>query len=78
VEGYSPLKDISLDHPTLTEVAAAHQVSAAQVVLRWHLTHGIAVIPKSAHPDRIAANIDLFGFELSDAETASVDALSRA
>jgi 2,5-diketo-D-gluconate reductase A len=76
MEGYSPLKEIRLDNPTLAEVAAAHQVSAAQVVLRWHLAHGIAVIPKSAHPDRIAANIDLFGFELTDAEVAAIDALS--
>ena len=59
VEGYSPLKGTDLADPVLAEIAAAHGVTPAQVVLRWHLEHGIPVIPKSAHPDRIAANIDL-------------------
>ncbi len=77
MEGYSPLKDVRLDNPTLAEIAAAHQASAAQVILRWHLAHEIVVIPKSAHPSRIAANIDLFGFDLSDTEVEAIDALSR-
>jgi 2,5-diketo-D-gluconate reductase A len=76
-EGYSPLKDTRLDDAVLTGIAAAHGVTAAQVVLRWHLEHGITVIPKSAHPDRIAANIDLFGFTLAEAEVADIDALAR-
>jgi 2,5-diketo-D-gluconate reductase A len=78
LEGYSPLKNVRLDNPALTEIAAAHQVTAAQVILRWHLAHDIVVIPKSAHADRIAANIDLFGFELSDDEIAAIDALGRS
>ena len=78
VEGYSPLKDVRLDDPRLTEIAAAHQVTAAQVILRWNIAHDIVVIPKSARADRIAANIDLFGFELSDAEVAVIDALGRS
>jgi 2,5-diketo-D-gluconate reductase A len=77
VEGYSPLKDVRLDDPRLTEIAAAHQVTTAQVILRWNLAHDIVVIPKSAHADRIAANIDLFGFKLSDSEVAAIDALGR-
>ncbi len=52
-------------------------MTAAQVVLRWHLEHGITVIPKSARQDRIAANIDLFGFALTDAEVAAIDGLAR-
>jgi 2,5-diketo-D-gluconate reductase A len=43
-------------------------VSPARVVLRWHLEHGIPVIPKSAHPERIAENFDLFGFALDPDE----------
>jgi len=78
MEGYSPLKEIRLDNPVIVKVAGAHQVSPAQVILRWHLTHDIVVIPKSAHSDRIAANIDLFGFELDDAEMAAIDGLSRS
>lgn len=77
VEGYSPLKDVRLDNPALTEIATAHQVTAAQVILRWNIAHDVVVIPKSAHADRIAANIDLFGFELSDAEVSAIDALGR-
>jgi 2,5-diketo-D-gluconate reductase A len=74
VEGYSPLKDVRLDNPTLTEIAAAHRVTPAQVILRWNIAHGIVVIPKSAHVDRIAANIDLFDFDLSGAEVSVIDA----
>jgi len=74
--GYSPLKDTSMDDPVLTEIAAAHGVTVAQVLLRWNLEHGIAVIPKSAHPDRIAANIDLFGFTLSPEQVAAIDGLA--
>ena len=75
LEGYSPLRDTNLDDPVITKIAAAHGVTPAQVVLRWHLEHGIAVIPKSAHPDRIRANIDLFRFRLTPDEVASIDAL---
>ena len=70
LEGYSPLKDAKLGDPVLAEIAAAHGVTPAQVVLRWHLEHEITVIPKSANPDRIAANIDLFGFALTRQEVA--------
>ncbi len=77
MEGYSPIKEVSLDDPGLTGIAAAHQATPAQVVLRWHLQHQIVVIPKSSHPDRITANIDLFGFELTEADMTAIDALSR-
>jgi 2,5-diketo-D-gluconate reductase A len=77
VEGYSPLKDTRLGDPVLTRIAAGHGVTPAQVVLRWHLEHDITVIPKSAHPDRIAANIDLAGFRLTAGEMAAIDGLAR-
>ena len=76
VEGYSPLKDTNLNDPVLTEIAWAHSVTPAQVVLRWHLEHKIAVIVKSADPKRIAANLNLFGFSLDPAEVAQIDALA--
>jgi 2,5-diketo-D-gluconate reductase A len=76
VEGYSPLKDTNLNDPVLTEIAWAHSVTPAQVVLRWHLDHGIAVIVKSADPKRIAANLNLFGFSLAPAEMAQIDGLA--
>lgn len=75
VEGYSPLKNTNLSDPVLRSIAAAHGVSTARVALRWHLQHDITVIPKSARPERIAANFDLFGFSLSTAQMAAIDAL---
>jgi diketogulonate reductase-like aldo/keto reductase len=77
LEGYSPFKSTDLADPVLVEVAEAHGVSAAQVVLRWHLDHGVVVIPKSVTPERITANADVLGFTLSDDERARVDALGR-
>jgi 2,5-diketo-D-gluconate reductase A len=76
IEGYSPLKGTDLADPVLGEIADRHQVTPAQVVLRWHLEHGIPVIPKSAQPARIKENIDLLGFSLTPDEVASIDGLS--
>ena len=76
VEGYSPLKETNLSDPVLTEIAAAHQVTAAQVVLRWHLEHQVTVIPRSSNPGRIAANFDIFGFSLDADEVARIDGLA--
>jgi 2,5-diketo-D-gluconate reductase A len=76
VEGYSSLKNTDLDDPALAKIAAAHGVTAAQVVLRWHLEHNVTVIPKSARPDRIATNFDLLGFSLTAAEVAAIDRLA--
>jgi 2,5-diketo-D-gluconate reductase A len=77
-EGYSALRHTRLDDPVLTQIAAAHGVTAAQVVLRWHLEHDVTVIPRSGQPDRIAANIDLLGFALTPEQTAAIDGLARA
>ncbi|MER5412060.1 aldo/keto reductase [Streptomyces virginiae] len=76
-EAWSPLgqgKEL-LTLPAVTAIAAAHGRSAAQVVLRWHLQHGNVVIPKSVTPARIRENLDVFGFELSAADMAALDAL---
>jgi len=78
VEGYSGLKNTNLRDPVLTAIAADHGVTTARVVLRWHLEHDVTVIPKSANPDRIAANIDLSGFRLSAREVAAIDSLAGA
>jgi 2,5-diketo-D-gluconate reductase A len=48
-------------------------VTPAQVVLRWHVQRGIPVIPKSGRRERIAQNLDLFGFTLTDEELARVE-----
>jgi 2,5-diketo-D-gluconate reductase A len=75
VEGYSPLKGTRLGNPVLAEIAAKYFVTPAQVVLRWHLELGIAVIPKSARPERIASNLNLFGFSLTPEEVARINRL---
>jgi diketogulonate reductase-like aldo/keto reductase len=77
VEGYSPLMGANLRDRALAEIAAQHGVTAAQVVLRWHVEHGIVVIPKSARPERLASNLDLFGFALTSDEVGRIDALGR-
>jgi diketogulonate reductase-like aldo/keto reductase len=75
LEGYSPLKATNLSDPRLVQIAEAHGVTPAQVVIRWHIEHEIVVIPKSTNADRIAENFDVWGFELSDDEVAELDAL---
>jgi diketogulonate reductase-like aldo/keto reductase len=77
LEGYSPFKTTDLRHPVLADVASRHGVTPAQVVVRWHVDHGFVVIPKSATPERIASNFDVFGFALDDDELRRVDGLSR-
>jgi diketogulonate reductase-like aldo/keto reductase len=78
VEGYSGLKNTDLRDPVLTQVARKHAVTAAQVVLRWHLEHDIVILPRSSNRDRIAANFDLEGFDLTAEDVTAIDALSRA
>ena len=77
LEGYSPLRAGRLDAEPIAAAARRHGVTPAQVVLRWHLQHGVVVIPKSAQRERIAANADLDGFALSAEEMAAIDALGR-
>jgi 2,5-diketo-D-gluconate reductase A len=72
-EAWSPLAQGEvLEDETLMTVAAHHQKSVAQVILRWHLQLGNVVIPKSVTPERIRANLDLFDFELSEDDMAAI------
>jgi 2,5-diketo-D-gluconate reductase A len=66
-----------LEDPAIGAVAAGHGRSPAQVMLRWQLQHGRSAIPKSTNPARIAENFDVFGFTLTAAEMAGIDALDR-
>ncbi|WP_084103195.1 aldo/keto reductase [Demequina sp. NBRC 110056] len=65
----------TLDDATIGEIARAHDATPAQVMLRWHVQQGRQVIPKSVTPARIAENIAVFGFELSERELEAIDAL---
>ncbi|WP_114571434.1 aldo/keto reductase [Exiguobacterium flavidum] len=79
VEAWSPLmkgRD-ALNDPVITEIAEAHGKTPAQVILRWHLEHGIVAIPKSVTPHRIEENLDVFDFSLTTDEIARIDALNR-
>jgi 2,5-diketo-D-gluconate reductase A len=80
IEAWGPLGQGKYDlfgEPALTAAAAAHGVTPAQVAIRWHLQNGIIVFPKSNSRERIAQNFDVFGFELTADEMASIDALDR-
>jgi len=75
-EAYSPLGvGKLLDNPSIDTVARAHGKTPAQVLIRWSLQLGNVVIPRSANPERIKSNLDVFGFELTDDEMATVNGL---
>ena len=63
--------------PVVTVIGKAHGKSATQVVLRWHIQLGLVAIPRSADPGRIRENIDIFDFQLSEAEMSKISALDR-
>lgn len=75
LEGYSALQGGTLDHPVITEVAHRHGRSPAQVIVRWHLQHGIVVIPRSSKAERIRENAAVHDFELGADDMAAIDAL---
>ena len=75
LEGYSALRGGTLEHPTITGIADRLGRTPAQVIVRWHLKHGVIVIPKSRNADRIRSNADVAGFELSADDMAALDAL---
>lgn len=76
LEGYSPFRSGSLDQQVLVDIAERYGKNPAQVVVRWHLDHGIVVIPKSERRERIASNFDVFDFSLDSEEVGAIDALS--
>jgi len=80
VESWGPLgqgKYPLFEEPAVVAAAAAHGVSPAQAVLRWHLQSGLIVIPKTVSAERMRENADVFGFALTEAEMAAIDAIDR-
>lgn len=78
VEAWGPLGGQGatvLTNPTMQEIATAHNKSTAQVSLRWVLQQGVLPLPKSVHVDRMKQNMDIFDFELSPTEMATISAL---
>jgi len=79
-ESYSPLGASSSDlrgDPVITGIAKDHGKSPTQIVLRWHVQLGLVAIPRSSNPGRIAENIDIFDFELTEQEMSKISALDR-
>lgn len=77
-QAWSPLgRGNVLTDPTIVQIADAHGVSPAQVVIRWHLQLGNSVIPKSERAERLRSNADVFGFELDEAQMAAIAELDR-
>ncbi len=79
-QSWSPLGKHNAPYaePTIANPATAHGVTPAQVILRWQVQIGAVPLPKSATPERQQENLDVFGFELSDAEVVAISALTRA
>ncbi|MHC9297349.1 aldo/keto reductase [Mycobacterium sp. LTG2003] len=77
-EAYGPLGvGRLLDNPAITAVADAHGKTPAQVLIRWSVQLGNIVIPRSANPDRIVSNLDVFDFELTEDEMATLNGLDE-
>ncbi|WP_309619921.1 aldo/keto reductase [Salinibacterium sp.] len=80
VESWGPLGQGKYDlfgMPPVADAAAAHDVSPAQVAIRWHLQNGLIVFPKSNSRERMAENFDVFGFELTADELEAINALDQ-
>lgn len=82
MEGWYPLggrghqKEL-LSDDVLEEIAKNHDVSVAQVILRWNLQNQVIVIPGSSNPEHIKENISIFDFELTDEEMEMIKELNR-
>ncbi len=82
VQGWYPLGGRGhtaelLGDPVISEIAEAHNVSSAQVILRWNLQKGVVVIPGSSNPDHIKENTELYHFSLTEDEMEQINNLDR-
>ncbi|MEK3715034.1 aldo/keto reductase [Paenibacillus sp. FSL R7-0333] len=78
IEAWAPLaQGHLLDNEVLAAIAAHHNKTLPQVILRWDLQNGIVTIPKSVKEERIIANADIFDFELSEDEISRINGLNR-
>lgn len=76
IEAYCPIARAErTDNPVLQRLAEKYDKSPVQVILRWHLEHGLVAIPRSTNPDHIKANTDIFDFSLTTSEVVEMDAL---
>lgn len=78
IEAYQPLghgNEALLSNPAITEIASKYGKNAGQVILRFEVQEGLIILPKSTNPERIAGNIDIFDFELTEDEMETLRAL---
>ena len=76
-QAWSPLaRGKILEEPMLETLAKAQGKSVAQIVLRWHIQMGVAVIPKSNSKERITENMNVFDFELTQEQMSAITALN--
>lgn len=73
--GFAEGRNNLFTHPVLSVIAEQHGKSVAQVALRWLVQRGVVAIPKSVRTERMAENIDVFDFALTDDQTASITTL---
>ena len=74
-QAWAPFSEAQKDifhHKTLTKIAGRHGKTTAQVMLRWHLQRDVPAIPKTVHRERMAENLDVFDFELTEKEMESI------
>ena len=78
IEAWSPLaRGRVVEEPLLIDIGQKYQKSSSQVTLRWHVQKDLIVIPKSVNPLRIAENMQIFNFELTDTEMQQIDSLNE-
>jgi D-xylose reductase len=75
--GMATAEESALAHPTVTEIAARHARTPAQILLRWGVQRGTAVVPKTSNPKRLAENLAVLDFALSADEMAAIAKLDR-
>ena len=66
-----------MNDEVIAEIAKTHNVSSAQVILRWNLQKGVVVIPGSSNPSHIKENTEIYHFELTEDEMNKINALDR-
>ena len=73
----TPAQDSALTNPTVVEMASKYGRSPAQIILRWALQRGCSVVPKSTRPERLAENLELGGFLISEEDMTRLASLDQ-
>lgn len=78
LQAFTPLtKGKRFNNPLLAELSNSYQKSPAQIILRWNVQRGVSAIPKSANPNRLKENFDIFDFEINENDMHKMDGLNE-